>query len=83
MAHVPRPRKAAPAPAPELVQYYTPEELGRERHLSANTIRRMFAGLPGVTMITRPERVHKRRYTSMRISRAVANRVFAKLDGGK
>lgn len=59
-------------------RHYTPEELGREWHLSANTIRRMFLKETGVLIIKRPEKMNKRGYTTMRIPAAVADRVRAR-----
>lgn len=70
--------------APGLEPHYTPEELGRAWGLAANTIRRMFETEPGVLRIKRPERMHTRGYTTMRIPKSVADRVYARLvKGGK
>lgn len=60
-------------------QHYTPEELGRAWHLSANTIRGLFQNEPGVLLITRPERMHTRGYQTMRIPASVAERVHEQM----
>jgi hypothetical protein len=70
-------RSRKPAPV-GLEPHYTPEELGAAWHLSANTIRRMFENETGVLLITRPEKMHKRGYKTMRIPKTVADRVRSK-----
>jgi hypothetical protein len=61
----------------------TPDEVGRLMGVSAPTVRRLFANEPGVLWITRPARMHKRRYRTMRIPRAVYDRVRKKMEGSK
>lgn len=61
-------------------QHYRPDELAVLWGLSANTIRSLFAGEPGVLLIDRPEQMHKRGYCSMRIPASVAGRVHARLE---
>jgi AraC-like DNA-binding protein len=55
---------------------YTPDELAKVSHLAPNTIRHLFRRQTGVLLIERPERMHKRRYTTMRIPHSVAVRVL-------
>jgi len=47
--------------------------------LSRDTITRMFQTEPGVIVINRPSANHKRRYRSIRIPRAVYERVLRKV----
>jgi len=61
-----------------LEEHYTPEKLGKLWGLSDDTIRTMFEGEPGVLVIDRPEKMHKRRYCSIRIPASVAERVHAR-----
>jgi hypothetical protein len=70
-----------PAAAPASIEpHYKPEELGKLWGLSANCIRSLFENEPGVLKIVRPEKLHKRRYISLRIPASVAGRVHARLD---
>ncbi len=70
-----------PAAAPACIEpHYKPEELGKLWGLSANCIRSLFENEPGVLRIAHPERLHKRRYISLRIPGSVAGRVHARLD---
>ena len=71
-------RKGRKAPAEGQEPHYTPEELGRAWGLSANTIRALFENEP-VLRVTRPERMHKRGYETVRIPKSVADRVHARL----
>ena len=73
-AFEPKERKAAEGQEP----HYTPEELGESWGLSANTIRGLVENEP-VVRITRPEKMHKRGYVTVRIPKSVADRVHAKL----
>jgi hypothetical protein len=50
--------------------------LAKVSHLAPNTVRHLFRRQTGVLLIERPERMHKRRYTTMRIPRSVAVRVL-------
>lgn len=43
---------------------------------SRNTIIRMFSNERGVLILSRPEKMHKRRYRTMRIPRQVYERVI-------
>ena len=44
--------------------------------LSPQTITRMFEKEPGTIILNRPEKMHKRRYRSIRIPRVVCDRVL-------
>jgi hypothetical protein len=66
-----------------LEPHFAPEELAETWHVSGNTIRDLFEHEPGVLKITRPERLHKRRYVTLRIPASVAKRVHARLDAGR
>lgn len=46
---------------------------------SVRTIIRMFENEPGVLVLARPEKMHKRRYRSIRIPRAVYEGVIGRL----
>ena len=64
-------------------QHYTPTELGKLWHLSANTIRRLFEEEPGVLTFgaASPSRSpRRRRMVQMRIPARVAIRVHARLS---
>jgi hypothetical protein len=61
-----------------LEQHYTPEQLGKRWHCSANTVRRLCEEFGGVLMIVRPETMHKRGYTSIRIPESTADAMYAK-----
>jgi hypothetical protein len=61
-----------------LEQHYTPEQVAKMWGLSVNTIRSMFRDEPGVLVIKRPEKMHKRGYSSIRIPVSVAVRVHQK-----
>jgi AraC-like DNA-binding protein len=55
-------------------QAYTVAEVAALIGLSRNTVTRMFERERGVIILKRPERMHKRRYRSIRIPRAVFER---------
>ncbi len=64
-------------------QHYTPAELGKVWHCSANTIRRLFEDEAGVLMFTAaaPSRSpRRRRMVQMRIPARIAIRVHARLS---
>jgi hypothetical protein len=61
-------------------QVYTPAEVSKMMSFSQRTIIRMFEKEPGVLIVARPEAMHKRRYRSIRIPRAVYERVVRRLD---
>jgi transcriptional regulator GlxA family with amidase domain len=58
---------------------YTIAEVAEMTGLSARTITRMFENEKGVILIERPESMHKRRYRSIRIPRAVYERVIRRI----
>jgi len=60
-------------------QAYTTAEVGRMMGLSTRTVIRLFEQESGVLILERPETMHKRRYRSIRIPRAVYERVSRKL----
>lgn len=61
-------------------RHFKPEELGKLWGLSANAIRDLFEDENGVLKIVRPEKLHKRKYTTLRIPASVAERVHARFD---
>jgi hypothetical protein len=61
-------------------QAYTVAEVAAMTGFSRPTVTRMFEHEPGVIILNRPERMHKRRYRSLRIPRAVYERVIRKLS---
>jgi hypothetical protein len=69
-----------PQPASSTVSelHYTPEQLGELWQLSADTVRRLFLGEPGVLVIERA-RASQRRYRTLRIPASVAERVHRKM----
>lgn len=58
---------------------YTVDEVAEMTGFSRNTVIRVFERERGVLILERPERLHKRRYRSIRILRAVYERVIGKL----
>jgi hypothetical protein len=59
-------------------QHFKPDELAKLWGIGGATIRRLFRDVPGVLVIDRPEKMHKRGYCSMRIPESVAKRVYEK-----
>ena len=74
----------SPAPASAggnpFERHFKPEELSLLWGLSTNVIRALFEGEAGVLKIVRPEKLHKRRYVTLRIPASVAERVHLRLD---
>ena len=60
-------------------KHFTPDQLGKMWNFSGSTIRDLFREEPGVLIIDRPEKMHKRGYCSMRIPASVAERVHQRL----
>jgi hypothetical protein len=58
-------------------QHYSPAELGKLWGLSARFIRDLFRAEKGVLLIDRPEQMHKRGYSTIRIPASVAARVYS------
>lgn len=59
---------------------YTVGEVADAMGFSRQTITRLFQDEPGVIVMRRPEKMHKRGYTSMRIPRSVYERVLRRLS---
>jgi predicted DNA-binding transcriptional regulator AlpA len=57
----------------------TVAEIAMLTGLSRQTITRLFEREPGVLILGHPEKLHKRRYRSIRIPRAVYERVVRRL----
>ena len=47
---------------------------------SRDTISRMFSDAKGVIVLNRPEKLHKRRYRTIKIPRAVYDRVIGRIS---
>ena len=60
-------------------RHYSPKELAQAWHFSPEFIRELFAREPGVLKIARPEKMNKRRYSTIRIPASVADRVYERL----
>lgn len=60
-------------------QAYTPDEAAALTGYSRDTITRLFENEPGVIVLNRPTTMNKRRYRSIRIPRAVFERVIRKV----
>jgi hypothetical protein len=60
-------------------QAYTVADIAELTGLSAGTVTRMFEHERGVIILERPERMHKRKYRSIRIPRVVYERVIGRL----
>jgi hypothetical protein len=58
---------------------FTPQELGKLKKLHPSKIIRMFRDEPGVIRIGYPNRFNRKPHYTLRIPRAVAERVFARL----
>jgi hypothetical protein len=68
---------------PVLEQHYTPGELAKRWGFSAPFIRELFEREEGVLTINRPEKMHKKKYVSLRIPESVAERVYQRLVARK
>jgi AraC-like DNA-binding protein len=60
-------------------EVYTVAEVAALTGLSRQTVTRMFEREKGVLILARPESLHKRSYRSIRIPRAVYERVVARV----
>ncbi len=58
---------------------YTVAEVAALTDLSRQTVTRMFEREKGVLILARPESLHKRSYRSIRIPRAVYERVLGRV----
>jgi hypothetical protein len=63
----------------ERKQTYTVKEVATMTGFSRQTITRMFENQKGVLVIERPETLHKRKHRSIRIPRAVYERVLRRI----
>jgi len=45
-------------------------------HWDVDTVRKMFDGVPGLQVIARPEKMNKRKKTSIRVPASIAERVY-------
>ena len=61
-------------------QAYTVAEVSAMTGFSRQTVTRMFEKEPGVIVVKRPETLRKRSYRSIRIPRAVFERVVRRLS---
>jgi AraC-like DNA-binding protein len=59
---------------------YTVGEIAAMTGLSRQTVTRLFERERGVIILERPERMHKRRFRSIRIPRAVYERVINRIS---
>jgi hypothetical protein len=60
-----------------LEEYLTPAEVAKILKVSLNTAIRRFENVTGVIDLGNPEKMHKRRYRTLRIPRSVLNRFIA------
>jgi len=60
-------------------EVYTVDKVAELTGFSRSTITRMFESERGVLMLGQPESLHKRRYRSIRIPKAVFERVVHRL----
>ena len=60
-----------------LEEYLTPAEVAEILKVSLNTVIRRFEKVPGVIDLGGEERMHKRRYRTLRIPRSVLTRFIA------
>ncbi len=70
-------------PGPAFEPHYSVYQVAQAWGLGTDLIRRIFEHEPGVVKIVSPERMHKRRYTTLRIPQSVLNRVHRRLSHPK
>jgi len=63
-------------------KHFTPQQIAVLWGRSARFIRELFQDEPGVQKVDRPERMHKRCYSSIRIPESVVIRVGLRLQNG-
>ena len=73
-------RKPKPRDVDSSVKDYSVKEVAALTGLSERTIIRLFEHEPGVIILERPGQLHKRRYRTIRIPRAVYLRVLSKVS---
>jgi len=64
---------------PAFEQHLSVQQIAKVWGLGVDVIRRIFEHEDGVVKIASPERLHKRRYTTLRIPESVARRVHRRL----
>lgn len=70
---------AAKKPRAIFEQHYTPAQLAKRWGFSSDLVRRLFRHVEGVIVVDRPEEMHKRGYSTVRIPESVAEREYARL----
>lgn len=65
------------AKLPVMERHFTPDELGKMWHVSANTVRRWCEDFGDVLMIDRPEERFKRGYKTVGIPESTATKIYA------
>ena len=75
----PRTDRQLPLPTTNVKHVYTVREIAEMTGFSVPTVIRLFEHEKGVIILGRAETTHKRRYRSIRIPRAVYERVLARL----
>ena len=63
-------------------KHFTPQQIAGLWGRSDEFIRKLFQDEPGVQKVDRSERMHKRRYATMRIPQSVIIRVGLRLQNG-
>ena len=70
---------AKPSRRREFEPHYRPQDLAAWWGFSERFVRELFRHEPGVMVIERPEKMHKRSYVTLRIPESVALRVHGRL----
>ena len=63
-------------------KHYSPQQIAALWGRSGRFIRELFQDEPGVQKVDRPEKMHKRRYSSIRVPESVMVRVGLRLQNG-
>ena len=63
-------------------KHYSPQQIAALWGRSGRFIRELFQDEPGVQRVDRPEKMHKRRYSSIRVTESVMVRVGLRLQNG-
>ena len=75
---------AVPLPSgPTFEPHYSVQQVANVWGLGVDVIRPIFEYEPGVLKILSPERLHKRRYTTLRIPESILRRVHSRLSLSK
>jgi len=64
-----------------LERHFSVTELAERWHLAPSVVRDLFRNRPDVIRVSRPERMNKRSYTTIRIPESVVVKVYAELSG--